>query len=245
MRLSLKELDIMDAACVPTGFFIFICYHIQLFYRIQKYPSTTVQGTNQLCRQTWVQYMRKDPARNANVAVNAIRNGLMASSLLATTTITLCTIIAAIITHSNGITSSNSNSGAPITPSPQLFSVFTCLLISFLCNLQTLRFSCFVSFPVCLPLSDDKSLGLSPEYVFDSFDKSYVFWSLGVRAFFFNIPMLLWLFGPVYMLLASLAMVIALHFLDTNSTTDPKKNVTRLNSIQIKLMDQENPKGEP
>lgn len=59
MKLSLEELDIMDAACVPTSFFLLICYHIQLFYRIKKFPTTTVQGTNRLCRQTWVKYMTK------------------------------------------------------------------------------------------------------------------------------------------------------------------------------------------
>lgn len=43
------------------------------------------------------------------------------------------------------------------------------------------------------------------------------FWSLGLRALYFALTLLLWFFGPIPMFVSSVVMVMVLHYLDTNS----------------------------
>ncbi|CAI9265601.1 unnamed protein product [Lactuca saligna] len=42
------------------------------------------------------------------------------------------------------------------------------------------------------------------------------FWTVGLRALYFAITLLLWIFGPIPMCVGSVATVIILHFLDVN-----------------------------
>lgn len=44
------------------------------------------------------------------------------------------------------------------------------------------------------------------------------FWSIGIRALYFAIILLLWIFGPIPMFVSSVIMVVMLHILDSNST---------------------------
>jgi len=43
------------------------------------------------------------------------------------------------------------------------------------------------------------------------------FWSLGLRALYFALDLLLWFFGPIPMFISSLAMVLVLNYLDSNA----------------------------
>ena len=43
------------------------------------------------------------------------------------------------------------------------------------------------------------------------------FWSLGLRALYFALDMLLWFFGPIPMFVSSILMVTVLCYMDTNT----------------------------
>lgn len=51
------------------------------------------------------------------------------------------------------------------------------------------------------------------------------FWSLGLRALYFALDLLLWFFGPIPMFICSVTMVMVLHYLDYNSR--PLHNTSR------------------
>ena len=56
------------------------------------------------------------------------------------------------------------------------------------------------------------------EYVQMALIRGRAFWSVGLRAIHFATTLLLWIFGPIPMFVSSVAMVVILHILDTNST---------------------------
>nr|GEU56981.1 ribonuclease H-like domain-containing protein [Tanacetum cinerariifolium] len=91
-ELSMEEKDI-DYVLVPLGLGIMIIYHIWLVYTVLKHPTRTVIGLNAQSRYQWVFSMMADPLKNGVLAVQTIRNNIMASTLLATTAITLSSII--------------------------------------------------------------------------------------------------------------------------------------------------------
>ena len=62
--------------------------------------------------------------------------------------------------------------------------------------------------------------GLAVDYVTSTLNRGSYFWSLGVRAFYFSCPIFLWLFGPIPMFVACVAMVCSLYFLDVYKEWD-------------------------
>ncbi|MCL7052053.1 hypothetical protein MKW94_016884 [Papaver nudicaule] len=91
---------------------------------------------------------------NGVLAVQTLKNNIMASILLASTTIMLSSFIAALMTHS-----SNQSSGfifgddkSPLEFSIKYFSILLCFLLSFLFNVQSIRYYSHASILINVPL---------------------------------------------------------------------------------------------
>ncbi|GFS34425.1 poly(A) polymerase 1 [Actinidia rufa] len=144
----------------------------------------------------------EDPLKNGVLEVQAIRNNVMASTLLATTAITLCSLISVYVSNtSNSSTSSSTELVAgpetPVTSSAKYFAILVCFLVAFLCNVQSIRYYAYVSFLITLPTSKDRTESI--EYVVANLNWGSFFWSLGLRAFYLSFPFFLWVFGPIAM----------------------------------------------
>jgi len=59
---------------------------------------------------------------------------------------------------------------------------------------------------------------LSPESVARRLHRSGTMFSIGMRAFLFSIPLVFWLFGPYFLLAASIGLIIALYRLDRSES---------------------------
>ncbi|CAL5189592.1 unnamed protein product [Lathyrus oleraceus] len=95
------EKKILDVVLVPTGLVIMIAYHLWLLYQIVKHPTKTVIGVNSINRRLWVQAMMEDVSKNGVLAVQSLRNNIMASTLLASTAIMLSSLIAVLMSSRN------------------------------------------------------------------------------------------------------------------------------------------------
>lgn len=142
----------------------------------------------------------------------------MASTLLATTAITLSSLISVFVSSTSSSPSSQLIYGntTPLLTSVKYFSILICFLVAFLCNVQSIRYYAHVSFLVTLPTSEGKREPI--EYVARNLNRGSYFWSFGLRAFYVSFPLFLWVFGPIPMLVCCCMMVTVLYFLDT--TTD-------------------------
>ncbi|XP_062117004.1 uncharacterized protein LOC133830904 [Humulus lupulus] len=236
------EEERLDFVLVPLGLFLMGIYHLWLFFTIRSHPRKTVIGLNAQSRHQWVSSMMSDPLKNGVLAVQTIRNNIMASTLLATTAITLSSLIGVFV-------SSFSNSGDKVSASvivygnksPTLsaikyFSILLCFLVAFLCNVQSIRYYAHVSFLVTVPTWKDRKDSM--EYVGRNLNRGSFFWSLGLRAFYFSFPLFLWIFGPIPMFVCSFIMAFVLYFLDTTTTITRKlhshsfKEDQRNNSVE-------------
>ncbi|XP_062196420.1 uncharacterized protein LOC133899447 [Phragmites australis] len=214
----------LDYVLVPLGLVVMAGYHAWLLLRIRRRPATTVIGVNAINRRIWVRHVMEDPSgKHAVLAVQTIRNNIMASTLLASTAITLSSLIAVLM--SAGGTASNTNNngllpGAPFvvgaTGAPALsakfFAILVCFLVAFLLNVQSIRYYSHASVLVNVPHRRRPRRAVG--YVTGMVNRGCYFWSLGARAFYFSCPVFLWLFGPIPMFVACVAMVCALYFLD-------------------------------
>ncbi|XP_034601127.1 uncharacterized protein [Setaria viridis] len=241
MGLKKEELDYV---LVPLGLAVMAVYHAWLLLRVRRRPATTVIGVNAINRRIWVRHVMEEPSgKHAVLAVQTIRNNIMASTLLASTAITLSSLIAVLMSSGGGGGSSSTTAtassndggllpGAPLVLgatgvpalSAKFFAILVCFLLAFLLNVQSIRYYSHASLLVNVPLGawDDgrgrrrlrPGRAAAVVYVTDVLNRGSYFWSLGARAFYFSCPVFLWLFGPIPMLVACVAMVCALYFLD-------------------------------
>ncbi|KAK9288354.1 hypothetical protein L1049_016807 [Liquidambar formosana] len=137
----------------------------------------------------------QDVSKNGVLAVQSLRNNIMASSVLASTATTLSSLIALF------------------------FSILVCFLGAFLLTVQSIRYYSHASILINVPVKKmsphpHHHLLTSAEYVARIVNRGSCFWSLGLRSFYLSLPLFLWIFGPIPMFLCCIALVFMLYFLD-------------------------------
>ncbi|XP_068643518.1 uncharacterized protein [Aristolochia californica] len=208
----------LDFILVPLGLLIMSIYHLWLLGCIVRNPKGTVIGLNALARERWVKFMMTDPLKNGVLAVQTIRNNIMASTLLATTAITLSSLIGVVVSSSKDSTTAALliyGNTSPLASSIKYFTILVCFLVAFLFNVQSIRYYAHTS--ILISVAAPKDLEGSLEYVVRSLNRGSFFWSLGLRSFYFSFPLFLWIFGPIPMFVCCCFMCLLLYFLDTTS----------------------------
>ncbi|CAL0313795.1 unnamed protein product [Lupinus luteus] len=208
------EVEDLDYVLVPTGLFVLGIYHIWLLYTIIRFPSRTVIGLNEISRYQWVLSIMTDPLKNGVLAVQTIRNNIMASTLLATTAITISSLIG-VFANSDSDTKLVFGNKTSLNSSVKRLSISLCFLVAFLCNVQSIRYYAHVSFLITCPALKGKMDFI--EYVAKTLNRGSHSWSLGLRAFYVSIPLVLWIYGPIPMFTCCCITSFILYFLDTTT----------------------------
>ncbi|GLU12124.1 hypothetical protein SLE2022_288300 [Rubroshorea leprosula] len=229
------EKKYLDYVLVPLGIFIMVVYHVCLLYRIVNHPTSTVIGINAISRRIWVRSMMEDVTKNGVLAVQTLRNNIMASTVLASTAIMLSSLISVLMMssygnngNSNGNNNGNSNGNwlawfdlgdrSEHAFSIKFFSILVCYLVAFLLNVQSIRYYGHASILINVPFNKmsphEHHHQLTANYVATTVNRGSYFWSLGLRVFYFSFPLVLWIFGPIPMFLCCLLLVFMLYFLD-------------------------------
>jgi len=220
----MKELA-LDYVLVPLGVVLFGLYHVWLLFTIARNPRRTVIGLNAESRHQWVLSMMADPAANGILAVQTIRNNIMASTLLATAAITLSSLIGVYVSSTSDTANTASRlvygNKKPIVSSIKYFAVLLCFLVAFLCNVESVRYYSHVSFLITMPTLKGKTKPM--EYIARNLNRGSYFWSFGLRAFYLSFPLFLWIFGPIPMFSCCFIVLFVLYFLD--STTRLTRNL--------------------
>ena len=93
---------LVDWILASCTFVLFLAYHLYLFIRVRYWPLSTVIGVNHLTRRCWVEdIMLRNNGKDGILAVQSLRNGIMASSLLASTSILLASTLAGFAASSD------------------------------------------------------------------------------------------------------------------------------------------------
>ncbi|KAK2399164.1 hypothetical protein P8452_06453 [Trifolium repens] len=206
----------LDVILVPLAFIISIGYHLWLWYKVRTQPHTTIVGINASGRRNWVNAMMKDNEKKNILAVQSLRNTIMGATLMATTSILLCSGLAAVISSTYSVKKPLNDAiyGAhgEFMVALKYVTLLTIFLFSFFCHSLAIRFINQVNILINTP-QDPMSL-VTPEYIFEILEKGFILNAVGNRLFYAGLPMLLWIFGPVLVFLCSLTMVPVLYNLD-------------------------------
>lgn len=208
----------LDYALVPLGLGVMLAYHLWLLFKILSQPTKTVIGINSINRRLWVRTMMKD-SKNAVLAVQTFRNNIMASTLMASTAITLASLVAVLMSngtaHSLGNQSFVVGNKSELGQSVKFFAILACFLLAFLLNVQSVRYYSHANILINVPVAKNRAVAVN--YVARALNRGGYFWSMGLRAYYFSFPLFLWVFGPIPMAACSVIMVFVLYFLDMYS----------------------------
>ncbi|XP_057843423.1 uncharacterized protein LOC131052815 [Cryptomeria japonica] len=208
----------LDIILVPVGVLMLVAYHCRLLYRILKTPNTTFIGLNAINRRAWVNANMKEGMKNGVLAVQTLRNSIMASTLLAATAITLSSVLGILmgVGTSPGDWTMYGMKGS-VASSVKCMVVLLCFLVAFICNAQFVRYYSHVGFLINTPPLAPELENDHRQYVCRAINRGAYFWSLGLRAFYFSLPLFLWNFGPIPMFVSTCVLLSFLHSFDTPS----------------------------
>lgn len=192
-------------------------YQWRLVRRSRRSPTRTMQGLNALARAAWVERVMSED-RDV-MAVQTLRNSTMAATLMASTAVILILGILNMLANADKIGPALHVLNPAGTHEPGIW-VFKLMLIlvdffvAFFAFSLAVRGYNHVGFLVNVPVDRGDTHGVTPAKVALHLNRASAYYSLGMRTYYFSVPLVLWLFGPVWMLLATLGLLAILRHLD-------------------------------
>jgi uncharacterized membrane protein len=198
-------------------------YYYFLRLKVRADPTYTIHGVNALARRLWVENIMRNNAKDI-VAVQTLRNWIMGASLMASTAALLIIGTLTLSGQAENISHSWHILSIGGSHSTELWILKVMLLlvdfiVAFFAFAMSVRLANHVVFMVAVP-EHTAHHNLSPKSVARRLIRSGNMFAIGMRAFFFAIPLVFWLFGPYFLLASSIGLVITLYRLDRSESEE-------------------------
>lgn len=206
-----------DIAGFIVSALLTIAYHIYLRHKIKLDPAYSVQSVNRIARTAWVEAIMEDE-KNGVLAVQTLRNSTMAATFLASTAVLL---IIGVLTLSEQGEKLEAHWHAlnmlgainPVLWMVKLLLLLLDLFVAFFSFSMCIRIYNHVGFMINVPLRLKHKM-ITPAHVATHLNRAGHFYSLGMRSYYYLIPLVFWLFGPHFMLVATVGMIMVLYRID-------------------------------
>ena len=191
-------------------------YKLFLRLKLRGHPTYTIQAVNAIARAAWVETVMRE--RKDILAVQTLRNSTMAATFLASTAVLLIMGVLTLTAQGEKLgetwhllnVSGTTHSTLWLT---KLLLLLLDLFVAFFGFSMSIRIYNHVGYMINVPLSlAHKSI--SPEHVALHLNSGGTFYSLGMRAFYYTVPLVFWLFDPTLMLLSTVVLIVVLFRLD-------------------------------
>lgn len=204
-----------DVASFIASASLIIAYHLFLRGKVKKDRTYTVQAINIIARTAWVETIMQE--KKDILAVQTLRNSTMAATFLASTSVLM---IIGILTLSEGGKLEATWHALNIvgTQHPELWLIkLICLLldmfVAFFSFSMSIRVFNHVGYMINVPLALKHKM-ITPAHVSTHLNRAGKFYSIGMRAYYFIVPLVFWLFGPHFMFISTIGLLIVLYRID-------------------------------
>jgi len=197
-------------------------YQLYLRWRTRRDPASSAQDIMLAARAAWVQTVMQD--RRDILAVQTLRNSTMAASFMASTAILLIIGVLTLSAQGNKLSDTwhalnvLGNAGAEMWLLKLLIMLFD-LLFAFFAFSMSVRLFHHIGYSINVPLERGLAQTQSAQVV-AQLNRAGVFYRIGTRAYFYLVPMLFWLFGPLLLLAATVLLIFFLYHLDRTPRQD-------------------------
>jgi uncharacterized membrane protein len=210
-----EQIPYFELFLTSASAILLVVYHVRLACRVRRHPLTTAIGITNHLRGHWVEHIMED--KKDILAVQTLRNWVMASSFLASTAILICLGLISV--------ASSPEKMAEITPGLnelvrehrvlwlfKLMVIIVDFFIIFFNFTLAIRYFNHVNFMINVPST--LAHKITPDYVAGILLHATFHYTLGMRGYYIGVLLFLWLFGPIWMLLGTIIMIVVLHRLD-------------------------------
>lgn len=191
-------------------------YQYYLYTRLKRDKFYTVQAVNALARAAWVENIMH--GGKDILAVQTLRNSTMAATFLASTAVLLImgTLTLTAQAEKFGATWHALNIfGTTATELwlGKLALLLVDLFVAFFSFSMSIRIYNHVGYMINVPLSYEHKT-ISPQHVASHLNRGGWFYSIGMRAFYYTVPMVFWLFDPLLMFFSAIGLIVVLYRID-------------------------------
>ena len=207
-----------EIVIISITILILIIYHIHLVYKVRNSPLTTAIGiTNQL-RRDWVQTVMEE--KRDILAVQTLRNWVMASSFLASTSILISLGIMGAAFRLDKIAETSHSINILGATNETLWLIKIMVLIvdfffAFFNFTLAIRYYNHASFAINVPTAKDPIV--TYDAVAQIVNHGALHYTMGMRGFYLAVVLALWLFGPTWMLAGTFVLIAVLYKIDRNA----------------------------
>lgn len=206
----------LDLLCLLASVAMFSLYNVFIWWKLKSNPIYTIQGATNLARRAWVVNIMEE--KNDILAVQTLRNSTMAATFLASTAILLSVGVLSLTAQAEhmGTTWQALNlfgSTERSTLALKLLVLLINLFIAFFSFSSSVRLYNHVGFMINIPCSDG-DYSTSFTFVAMQLNRAASHFHLGMRAFYFMVPLVFWIFGPLFLVGSTALMILVVFFLD-------------------------------
>jgi uncharacterized membrane protein len=208
-----------DLAALACSALMIVAYYVVLWARTRRDASYSIHVVNDLARKLWVESVMLEDGRDV-MAVQSLRNFIMFGILMVSTTVLL---IIGTLTLSgqedvlarswHALNSLGSRSRELLVV--KILFLLADFMVAFFSFMLSIRLANHVLFMINIPAQRRGAhAALAPEHVVNRLNRAGRLLSVGMRAYFFAVPLVFWLFGPAFLVLSTVGLVIVLSRVD-------------------------------
>lgn len=212
----------LDIICLVISVGIFLFYHVFLSWKLKSNPIYSLYGATKLAKTDWVVNIMED--RRDILAVQTLRNSTMAATFLASTAVLLAVGVLTLSGQADKLGNTwhmlnlyGSTSASTMTL--KLIVILGNLFIAFFSFSFSIRLFSHVGFIINTPISDG-NYGTSITFVAMQLGKAGTYFYIGMRAYYFLVPLVFWLFGPLFMLASTIILVAIMFMIEKTPKLD-------------------------
>lgn len=208
--ISLPEILLVASTTV-----VVLAYHAHLYIKIRQKPLSTAIGITNHARQMWVKAVIRD--KHDILAVQTLRNQVMAATFLASSAI-LLSLGSFSAAFRPGVFSELSHALNLVGTKTEALWMLKLMLLGILFFFTFFNFTLSIRYynhaGFMINSFADNDAIVSEKAVTHVLNHGAQHYTIGMRGFYLSVPIALWLFGPVWMLIGSLVLIAVLYRLD-------------------------------
>lgn len=194
-----------------------LSYYLFLFRRGRRSADATIHALNARARLLWVRHVMNNETKDL-MAVQTLRNMVMAATFKATSALVLIVGTLSLVGEAEARAKtwhvlSMAGAQAPEWWLVKLMSLLLVLIAAFFAFAMVIRQLNHVMFMVSLPKTAAQG-AFSPDRVAQHLNQAGMYYTVGMRAFFVMVPLAFWLFGPWFLVVATVGLIAVLFCLD-------------------------------
>ena len=206
-----------DITAFSISCLLMLIYYLYLKKRTHRLPNSSVQSVNAMIRERWVM-MIMTRSNMEILAIQTLRNSVMAASFMATTA-TLLIVGVLNLSEKIGQWAENLHPLFSFCQSSndlwqlKLGILLLSFAVAFYYFAMAIRFFNHVGYMINLPFDAATDNGLYQQTC-AYLNKAGSYYTFGIRTFFFGLPIISWFFGAYFLLFSTVCLIAGLSLLD-------------------------------